>query len=91
MRSFLKISVIIFAFFILFGCSEQKTVVILSSYDAKDVCGQPQVEGVTDALKKNVSDLKIEQIYLDSRRISKQEFEKRCDGFTKHVKSQNLL
>lgn len=88
MRSFLKISVIIFAFFILYGCSEQKTVVILSSYDAKDVCGQPQVEGVTDALKKNVSDLKIEQIYFDSRRISKQEFEKRCDGFTKRVKSQ---
>lgn len=88
MIDFLKISVIIFVFFILYGCSEQKTVFILASYDAKDVCGQPQVEGATDALKKNISDLKIEQIYLDARRISKQELERRCNDFTKLVKSQ---
>ncbi len=88
MKNFIKISLFIFFLILFYGCSEQKTVFILSSYDNKDVCGQPQVEGATDALKKNVSDLKIQYIYLDSRRISQQELEKRCDDFVKSVKFQ---
>lgn len=73
---------------LLFACSEQKNVLILSSYDNKDVCGQPQVLGVIDALKKELPDFKINVIYLDSRRIKKEEVEKRCDEFTKRVESQ---
>lgn len=80
---------ILFIFFIFYGCSEQKTVFILSSYDDKDVCGQPQVEGAVDALKKENKDLKIDITYLNSRRIQREEFESRCNEFIKRVESQN--
>lgn len=80
---------ILFIFFIFYGCSEQKTVFILSSYDDKDVCGQPQVEGAVDALKKENKDLKIDITYLNSRKIQREELESRCNEFIKRVESQN--
>ncbi len=71
---------------LLYGCSNDRTVFILSSYDEKDVCGAPQVEGAIDALKKEINNPKIDITYLDSRRISGQEIESRCDDFAKSVK-----
>lgn len=88
MANFLKIFLFTLIFLFLFACSEQKTVFILSSYDDKDVCGQPQVEGAIDALNENLPDTKIEVFYLDSRRISKQELEQRCNKFSENVKSK---
>ncbi|WP_460181427.1 ABC transporter substrate-binding protein [Thermodesulfovibrio sp. TK110] len=76
----------IFIFMLLYGCSNDRTVFILSSYDEKDVCGAPQVEGAIDALKKEINNPKIDITYLDSRRISGQEIESRCDDFAKSVK-----
>ncbi|MCS7164117.1 MAG: hypothetical protein NZ845_03850 [Thermodesulfovibrio sp.] len=81
---------ILISIFLLFGCSDQKTTVfILSSYDDKDVCGQPQVEGATDALREHLSNIKTEKIYLDFRRASERELEERCNNFIISVKSQN--
>ncbi len=74
-------------FFLTFACSEQKSVAILSSYDPEDVCGKPQLEGVLDALKNNLKDVKIDITYLDSRRVSSEELSKRCDAFNSKVKT----
>jgi len=89
MIKFLKILLFAFILSLLCACSEQKTVFILSSYDDKDVCGMPQVEGAVDALKRNFQNLKIDITHLDSRRINKEELETRCNEFIKKVKSQN--
>ncbi|MGB9710341.1 MAG: ABC transporter substrate-binding protein [Thermodesulfovibrio sp.] len=91
MLKFLKIYFFALIFMLFYGCSNERTVFILSSYDDKDVCGQPQVQGAIDALKRDFSDLTIEVTYLDSRRISHQELEKRCDDFTEKVKSRKPL
>ena len=74
----------------LFACSDQKTVLILSSYDDKDVCGQPQVEGAVYYLKKDIENLKIDITYLDSRRVNNEELEKRCNEFRKKVESKKV-
>ena len=74
----------------IFACSDQKTVLILSSYDDKDVCGQPQVQGAVDYLKKEIENLKIDITYLDERRINKEELETRCYEFRKKVESKKV-
>ncbi|MDI1471703.1 MAG: ABC transporter substrate binding protein [Thermodesulfovibrio sp.] len=74
----------------LFACSDKKTVLILSSYDDKDVCGEPQVQGAVDYLKKEIENLKIDITYLDARRINKEELEKRCNEFRKKVESKKV-
>ncbi|MEN2994026.1 MAG: ABC transporter substrate binding protein [Thermodesulfovibrio sp.] len=77
-------------FLLILGCSNQKTTVfILSSYDDKDICGQPQVEGATEALRTHFSNIKIEKIYLNSQRESEREVEEKCNNFLISVKSQN--
>lgn len=89
MQNFLKLYLLAFICLLLLGCSEQKTVFILSSYDDKDVCGMPQVEGAVDALKRDFQNLKIDITHLDSRKMKKEELESRCDEFVKKVQSQN--
>ncbi|WP_353683854.1 ABC transporter substrate binding protein [Thermodesulfovibrio sp. 3907-1M] len=88
MLKFLKVYFFTLIFMLLYGCSEERTVFVLSSYDDRDVCGQPQVQGAIDSLKREINNLKIEITYLDSRRISRHELEKKCDDFAEKVKSR---
>lgn len=79
------IFLVLIIFFIL-SCKDQTTVFILSSYDNKDVCGKPQIDGAIEALNNNIKNPKIEITYLDSRRNSNEEVEKKCEEFIKKVR-----
>ncbi len=71
-----------------FFCAKQKNIVILSSYDAEDLCGKPQLEGVVDSLKSNLKDINIATLYLDSRRLSQENLNEKCEEFRKTVENK---
>jgi len=64
-----------------------KSVFILNSYNKEDLCGGPQYQGVLKALKENfLTGLELEEYFLDSKRLSQKEVQKKIDEAVKKIR-----